>query len=279
MMKLTAMEATMMATLVITLLWLQYEGVGIHKQRDPIEAFLIGKDCTDNQALKEQYYKRAKVEDKTWRKFSINQKNQWPQDIQGADLFRKKTLEFWEGCRQASNDILSAMALSLDLEKNYFVDSHGKNDCTLEMKKYPPFVIPEPSFMKHVPPHLRGVVSPKTRIENIEEEDLVRVDEHSDLSSITLLIQTPNIDCLEILTSSNTWIKATAYPDTVLVNVGDVMERWTSGTFKSTRHRVVAASNHEALKLNRYSAVYFCVPDWETEISNDLLFGDMIPYQ
>jgi len=68
------------------------------------------------------------------------------------------------------------------------------------------------------------------------------------------------------------------------------MERWTSGYYKSTLHRV--AFNEQSEKNDRYSIVYFCMPNWEQALQpirtknsyreektkESVLFGDIIPF-
>jgi len=49
----------------------------------------------------------------------------------------------------------------------------------------------------------------------------------------------------------------------VLVNVGDLLDHWTNGLFKSTMHRVVLPRGG---KDDRYSIAYFCHPADDTEL-------------
>ncbi|CAG8506969.1 2495_t:CDS:2 [Acaulospora morrowiae] len=86
---------------------------------------------------------------------------------------------------------------------------------------------------------------------------------HSDYGSLTVLIQ-KDIGGLEILSNSSFWIPAPVIPNHVLINIGDLLEFWTKGLFKSTVHRVVARNNKTSGDKNfapdndRYSIAYFC---------------------
>lgn len=76
-----------------------------------------------------------------------------------------------------------------------------------------------------------------------EEDDLtIGLGAHSDYQCFTILLldssTTPG--GLEILSpTTGAWIQALAIPDTLIVNIGDMMMRWTNGLYQSTVHRVV----------------------------------------
>ncbi|CAG8826414.1 12607_t:CDS:1, partial [Dentiscutata erythropus] len=60
----------------------------------------------------------------------------------------------------------------------------------------------------------------------------------------------------EVLSADMNWISVPVIPDCVLINIGDLLEFWTQGLFKSTKHRVVFRK--ETLNQDRYSIAYFC---------------------
>jgi len=51
-------------------------------------------------------------------------------------------------------------------------------------------------------------------------------------------------------------------PGTFIVNVGDVLSRWTNDVFNSTPHRVISPASDK----DRYSIGYFFDPSLSTEI-------------
>ena len=59
------------------------------------------------------------------------------------------------------------------------------------------------------------------------------------------------------------YIRATPIPDTIVVNVGDLLSRWSNDTVRSTLHRVVAPPAQEATGMTptRYSIAFFCNPN------------------
>ena len=85
------------------------------------------------------------------------------------------------------------------------------------------------------------------------------------LGALTILFQ-DSIGGLEVKTIENEWIPAPYYENTVLINVGNVMEIWTNGLLKSTPHRV-ANPNDYRKKKSRYSNVYFFEPDFDVELN------------
>jgi isopenicillin N synthase-like dioxygenase len=124
---------------------------------------------------------------------------------------------------------------------------------------------------------------------NSDEEDAgtedLRAGAHSDFGSITCLFQLPGQPGLEILTPEGEWAGIAVDPLEVtgetkggkegegrrnlpiLVNIGDLLQEWTGGLLKSTRHRVVfphhrgdSSAGGTGASGDRYSLAYFCHP-------------------
>ncbi|MEN9221303.1 MAG: 2OG-Fe(II) oxygenase family protein [Thermostichus sp. BF3_bins_97] len=70
---------------------------------------------------------------------------------------------------------------------------------------------------------------------------------------------------LEVRNAAGEWVPAPYIPETVLVNTGDMIERWTNHRFRSTLHRV-ALPKGEAALCSRYSIACFFDPDLEAII-------------
>jgi isopenicillin N synthase-like dioxygenase len=64
-----------------------------------------------------------------------------------------------------------------------------------------------------------------------------------------------------VWSQSKEWVTAHPIPGTLVVNVGDLLARWTNDRFRSTPHRVVNASGRE-----RVSIAAFVDPDHDTPI-------------
>ncbi|MHC5595829.1 MAG: isopenicillin N synthase family dioxygenase [Nostoc sp.] len=159
------------------------------------------------------------------------------QAVVGIDA---STVAFYDSCTELANTILQAYALALELPEHFFTIRHNQQNHTLRLLHYPPLQTP-----------------PKP--------GQVRAGEHSDYGSITLLFQ-DDVGGLELQTASGEWIAAPAITDTVIVNTGDLMQRWTNHVFCSTKHRVMIPSDNR-VKQSRYSIAFFCHPNDHTEIA------------
>ncbi|MGH8001239.1 MAG: isopenicillin N synthase family dioxygenase [Brasilonema sp.] len=148
-------------------------------------------------------------------------------------------LTFYEACTEFANDVLQAIALALELSKDFFATNHNQKNHTLRLLHYP-------------------------SLSQSSKPRQVRAGEHSDYGSITLLFQ-DEVGGLEVRTASGEWIAASPISDTVIVNTGDLIERWTNHVFCSTKHRVMIP-NDERVKQSRYSVAFFCHPNDDTEI-------------
>lgn len=162
--------------------------------------------------------------------------NKWPG---GQDTFRETVLEFYQACAEAAEKVCYAFALALQVPESFFADRHNQQNYTLRLLHYPP-------------------------IEQTPKPEQVRAGEHSDYGSFTLLFQ-DQVGGLEVCTSSGEWIAAPCIPGTVVVNTGDLMQRWTNHVFCSTKHRVRIPTDN--IKRSRYSLAFFCHPNNDTEIA------------
>nr|XP_046250198.1 2-oxoglutarate-dependent dioxygenase htyE [Scatophagus argus] len=166
----------------------------------------------------------------------------WP----SGDLadFREIQTSFFTRCKELSLRVLVVLAHSLGLDPEVFLSTHrlmgtGENATTLRSLYYPP-------VNRH----------------SVKEQQ-VRCGEHSDYGTITLLFQ--NSEGLQVRGRSGEYICAPVVPGAVLINIADLMQRWTSDRFISVRHRVLLPPAGDS--RTRQSLAFFVHPDDEALIA------------
>ncbi len=91
---------------------------------------------------------------------------------------------------------------------------------------------------------------------------------HTDYGCLTLLWQ-DSVGGLEVQTRQGEWVTAHPLEDTLVVNVGDLLSRWTNNAFQSTLHRVINRKNVE-----RYSMAIAWDPNFETLVDPAKVFPE-----
>lgn len=90
----------------------------------------------------------------------------------------------------------------------------------------------------------------------------IGVGEHTDYGFLTILLQ-DSVGGLQVLNARDgKWVHCCPVPGAFVVNIGDMLGRWTAHRFKSTVHRVVNVSAQD-----RYSVPYFLEPNMDTLIA------------
>ena len=143
--------------------------------------------------------------------------------------------QFFEATHICGRHLLRAFAASLDLPLDYFVGGFDKPVSRGSLVYYPP-----------QPPNLGT--------------QQFGVGPHTDYGCLTLVYQDA-VGGLQVATRKGEWVTAVPIEGTFVVNVGDLMARWSNDHFKSTPHRVVNSSGVE-----RYSVAMFIDPNAETNV-------------
>ncbi|XP_022158474.1 2-oxoglutarate-dependent dioxygenase tropC-like isoform X2 [Momordica charantia] len=159
--------------------------------------------------------------------------NQWPSRV----LFPswRATMEsFQEKALLAARQSTSLIALALNLDETFFEKIGAFNNPSRFLR------------LLHYPGDLRS-----------PDEELCGASAHSDFGMLTLLTNgVPGLQiCKEKFDQPRVWEDVLHIDKAFIVNVGDMLERWTNCLFRSTLHRVTPVGEE------RYSVVFFLNPD------------------
>ena len=156
--------------------------------------------------------------------------NNWPADRPGL---RSAMTAYYDGIGRCGADLLACVAVSLGLDAGFFAGKYTKRLQRTQIIYYPPHP---------------AAATP----------DTFGLAPHTDFGCITLLWQDDS-GGLEVLErQSKQWIAAKPIPGTLVVNVGDLLGRWTNDRYASTPHRVINRSGRE-----RFSIATFYDPDFK----------------
>jgi isopenicillin N synthase-like dioxygenase len=85
---------------------------------------------------------------------------------------------------------------------------------------------------------------------------------HTDYGLFTIL-QQDHIGGLQVRNRAGRWIDARPLRGSFVINVGDMLSRWTCGEYASTVHRVVSSRGRGG---HRYSVPFFFNPDHDAVV-------------
>ncbi|TDK32720.1 isopenicillin N synthase family dioxygenase [Luteimonas terrae] len=156
--------------------------------------------------------------------------NLWPSEVPG---FREHGYGLYQTLDALGSKVLSALALHIGLPEDYFVDKTDYGNSILRPIHYPP----------------------------ITADDIpnVRAGAHEDINLITLLVGASAAG-LEVKSRDGEWVPFTSDADTIVVNIGDMLQRLTNHVYPSTTHRVTNPPGEQARKP-RYSVPFFLHPN------------------
>jgi isopenicillin N synthase-like dioxygenase len=157
--------------------------------------------------------------------------NRWPDD---APLFRAAMEDYFVAMMDLTRLLLAAFARGLGLPGDFFLAHFIKPLTQLRLLHYPP-----------QPP----------------DSDAEGVEAHTDTGAFTILLQ-DDVGGLEVKTRAGRWIAARPIPGSFVVNIADMLQRWTNGRFISTPHRVRNRTGRD-----RISVPFFANPDYGAVIS------------
>ena len=158
--------------------------------------------------------------------------NQWPAE---PEDFVPTARELYFLLSNLARELMAAFALAVGLAEDHF-----ERWLTVPMATLGPL---------HYPPQT-GPIS----------EAQLGAGAHTDFGCLTILAQ-DDVGGLQVRNVAGQWIAAPPLENTFVVNIGDMMARWTNDLFASTYHRVINTSGQ-----HRYSIPFFFDPSHDAPI-------------
>ena len=165
--------------------------------------------------------------------------NLWPKEPAN---FRAAWTAYYRAMSQLAARIMRVFALALELPEEFFDGMIDDPISAMRALNYP---------HQSVPP----------------KPGQLRAGAHSDYGSLTILLAESAPGGLEIFTPEGKWQAVPVVPGAFVVNIGDLMARWTNDRWVSTLHRVVNPPPDVYGSTRRQSIAFFHQPNWEAEIS------------
>lgn len=165
--------------------------------------------------------------------------NLWPDRPAGL---RRVYEDYYRVMDRLAIDVMRIFALALDLPEHYFDSSVDRSISRLRVRNYPaPDVPPEP--------------------------DQLRAGAHSDYGSLTILKTEDRPGGLQVQSGSGQWLDVPHVPGCFVVNIGDMLARWTNDRWVSTLHRVINPPAERVAESRRQSVVFFQNPNYDAEVA------------
>jgi len=180
----------------------------------------------------EEYYRRAAA-------YPSFAPNLWP--ARPAELSAIWT-EYYRALERLGAIVMRIFALALELPEDFFADKTDRHISGIRVINYPDQTTPP-------------------------EPGQLRAGAHTDFGAVTILKSENAPGGLEVLNRRGEWTRVVAVPKSFVVNIGDLMMRWTNDRWISTLHRVVNPPQDAAAGSRRQSIVFFYQPNYDAVIA------------
>jgi isopenicillin N synthase-like dioxygenase len=164
--------------------------------------------------------------------FPMHGPNQWPRALPSL---RATMWDYFAAMETLAQPLMHGFAMALGLEADFFDGPHRDPMSVLKLNHYPPQEI-------------------------MDETEIIGVGGHCDGGSFTILWQ-DSLGGLEVRNKSGHWIGIPPIDGTFVINIANLLQRWTNGRFSSTEHRVI-----NRYGTDRYSIAFFVYPAHSTVI-------------
>ncbi|GAA5233944.1 isopenicillin N synthase family oxygenase [Verticiella sediminum] len=160
--------------------------------------------------------------------------NLWPASPAGWAATAER---YYLALEKLTGEMMQLAALGLDLPEDFFQDKIDRHITAMRINHYPAqAVAPAPGQL--------------------------RAGAHTDYGLLTILNGENKPGGLEVLTRGGDWIPVETEPDTFVVNIGDLLMRWTNDRWVSNTHRVINPPEGTAPDA-RLSVAFFHHPNYD----------------
>ncbi|PWT91856.1 MAG: 2OG-Fe(II) oxygenase [Proteobacteria bacterium] len=158
----------------------------------------------------------------------------WPQIPRE---FRSIVHAYYQAVDAIGRTLLRVFAEALKLDREFFIEKYAGHQSALQIIHYPSQTVPP------LPGQLRSGA-------------------HTDYGVITILaIQEKDAaGGLQVRMKDGSWADVVAPADSLIINIGDLMMRWTNDFWLSNVHRVINPSIDTAMGSGRISIAFFFNP-------------------
>ncbi|GAB6900524.1 2-oxoglutarate and iron-dependent oxygenase domain-containing protein [Kineosporia succinea] len=192
-------------------------GIGSHSAADLFEAFNMGRSSEDFPGLELDELQYAP--------------NLWPLR---PESFEPGVLAWFGEAARVAREMTSVMAVALGLDPAFFT---GYQDHALEVLRLNHYRAPAP--------------------ETALPTGQVGLGTHTDPGILTVLWADPSVRGLQVLGANGEWHDVIPEPGALLVQLGDLLARWTNDRWVSTPHRVLPPTDENGTLVRRRSAAFF----------------------
>lgn len=165
--------------------------------------------------------------------------NLWPAAPHGL---RETYTGYFSAMAALATELMRIFAVALDLPERFFDDKVDRHISRLRVRNYP---------AQDVPP----------------KPGQLRAGAHSDYGSLTILTADSSPGGLQAFNKAGAWTAVPMIDGTFVVNIGDMLARWTNDRWVSTLHRVVNPPEEHAATSRRHSIVFFHNPNYDAEVA------------
>jgi isopenicillin N synthase-like dioxygenase len=164
-----------------------------------------------------------------------------PNKIPSVPGFKDSYRAYYAQMERLAMEIMQLFALALGLPADWFNDKFDRHMTSLSVNYYP---------AQENPP---------------ADRRQLRKAAHTDWGTLTILYQEEGRTGLQVWSKRDGWVDIPSVPGALVVNIGDLMARWTGDDWSSTVHRVVNPPPAEAGQA-RYSFAFFHQPNHDAII-------------